>query len=423
MFYVAPDTTDLEDAQRLFLQLTKLDAKGESQTFYLRTSDKAVCRIPADLSVTLPWTERSKLWTRWCTSLEKQVKADELSQTGYNEKTSHGLSNFEHSTVTSMTKFFTDQRPRPSPETSQADTYWRSQETHSVMATIGQVLYPDTRTKSHAGNGSEDIDQRNDSHRIFVSSPFNLLTALKEGKSQNPTKTHELRIRLSPTAKSNKLVKDSLPNIDLLVDLDWDQRRTKLKRIDLIKHNRTGDLLLPDKAVDIRFISSSFVESMGNNVDPSILSFVENSHLDIWGRDHLRTPPKIELSIPGHATKQSPGTNERLTESLRAEYAFLSLEQRSSLHLNYQGFPLVYTTIEAGKSGGRRDELCLHLRPDEVSTESVHDSTPPFPDAAGFRSLYCAVCDLSSKIKAPSKLAKFEGSDLQKFKAKLEIFS
>ena len=407
----------MEDVQRLILQLIKPDAKGETRVFYTMRVDGRLSQFPADINIMLPWAERDSRWTRWSASFKTKPKPTQPSRHAP-KKISSNLLKDEQNTMKAIAQFLMSQRLYNSSEESQADEYWHSQKRHSVGATVGQIVFPETRSEfkatlpshksfSYVGPKIVQFDrafrQSIESRRIFVPSPFNVLTVLHEAKSQAPVQKHELRIRLSPTAKSNKMVKGSLPDIDLFIDIDWDQKCTKLRDARLTTEERTSDLLLPEEAVDIRFNASSHVSCLEDNVDHSILSFIDDSNLNIWGTDRLRTPSRIEISIPSHAI----GLRSKLTQvdedepsakSFKAEYAFLSLEQRSSLHLNHRELPMVYTTIEAGRSGGRRDELCLHHLLDGVPLKSAHGIQPLPHYMYNFGSFYSVVRDFSSKI-------------------------
>ena len=371
------------------------------------------------------------------------VKKDQLPHGTPNMKAFSDLLKHENDTVNSISQFLFDHNTNIPLQKSQANSHWDSQERHSVLATIGQVVFPDTRKQSHAiqpkyrvyrqiGQLITDFGKSfrpsMKSPRIFIPSPFNLMTVLQMNKSQNPRQSHELRIRLSPaesyhmakgslnrTSKSYQTIKESYPDIDLFIDIDWDKKRTKLKDARLISDDRISDLLLPEKAVDIRLEAHSYLTFLRNNTDPSLLSFIDSSNLDIWGTDRLRTPSRVQLSIPKYVIGPRSSSSQLANggESVDVEYAFVSLEQRSSLNLEYEGYPLSYTTIEAGRSGGRRDELCLHMPATETTPKHVKGPKPltlqPVGgpnllnlSAVGFSAFYSTALDFSANIRVPT---------------------
>ena len=419
----------------------KPDKKGESQISYLMTFNDRLYQAPADIGITLPWMERGRRSTRW--SKVMNVKKDRPPHGAPNVKAFSDLVKHENDTMSSISQFLIRHNTNIPIQESQADSHWDSLERHSIVATIGQVVFPDTRKQSHAiqprykvyrqiGQSIRDFGKSfrlsMNSPHIFIPSPFNLMTVLHMNKSQNPRQTHELRIRLRPaaesyhmvkgslsrTSKSYQTVKESCPDIDLFIDIDWDKKRTKLKDARLISDDRISDLMLPEEAVDVRLEAHSYLTFSKNNIDPNILSFIDSSNLDMWGTDRLRTPSRIQLSVPKYVIgpRSSSGQLADGGESVKVEYTFLSLEQRSSLHLEYESYPLIYTTIEAGRSGGRRDELCLHMPTTETTSKHVKGPKPltlkpvggpnlPNPSAVGFSAFYNTALDFSANIKVP----------------------
>ena len=90
---------------------------------------------------------------------------------------------------------------------------------------------------------------------------------------------------------------------------------------------------------------------------------MQDSNLGIWGTERLRTPTEITLEIPLHAMRSHTLPAEENPTPVLAEYTFTNLEHHSELRIPFRErdsrTDLTYTSIEAGKIGGRRDELAL----------------------------------------------------------------
>jgi hypothetical protein len=83
---------------------------------------------------------------------------------------------------------------------------------------------------------------------------------------------------------------------------------------------------------------------------------------------HMSNSPGFELLGPG--TKDA--------EMQEVEYLFAGLEIRKTISMDFEGWRLVYTSVEAGKAGGRRGEL--RLRP----TRTVESDDPKLESEEAF---------------------------------------
>lgn len=188
-------------------------------------------------------------------------------------------------------------------------------------------------------------------------------------------KTEELRILLMPAQKSEATEvagpKIVFPGLMLYIRIDPDTKETSLAEVRLILEETEVDLLLPDEAADIRFLTESFLSPAGE-VDPEIEKFLEASSLRVAGNQRLRTPKSLTVLIPAHTIRPFPAaSNDSKTANsgpplggaaqpgVSVEYTFTSLEHRSvvaGLDAD-SGFRMQYSIVEAGETGGRRDEL------------------------------------------------------------------
>jgi hypothetical protein len=173
---------------------------------------------------------------------------------------------------------------------------------------------------------------------------------------------------------------------------------------------------------------------------PQLRRFIKKCQLSLKGDGRLGTPPTITLPISKHICRE-PGfklLDENNTEGKemgeddvrQVPYIFAGLEIRSTLVLNYGQWRLLYTSIEAGRTGGRRSELRIRpIKSEKVSTEKefVHaayrlaaalgssEDFGPLPEFAGIRKIYRNDSQayplvrgvVTKESKAPEKLFKY----------------
>ncbi|KAG8166309.1 hypothetical protein KVR01_001998 [Diaporthe batatas] len=162
--------------------------------------------------------------------------------------------------------------------------------------------------------------------------------------------------------------------------------------------NRTSisDILLPAEHVDVRTTQQEYAELSPNIIDSiegmePLREFLNKSRFDLR-KGKLNTPPRLHnLGLPrwllappldiattepssradvkrkrAAAAAQPPQNLPHTPEGNQirnASYVFAGLEFRYAVETTYDGWKLVYTSIEGGASGGRRAELSLEAVP------------------------------------------------------------
>lgn len=375
-----------------------------------------VVPIPVDVGTRLSVLVRNQHWSRWCQTQkmggreEDEPHLSRLLEEGPAMQAMHGKLAFD-----TVKAFF--QAPDDSSYTlcSNDYPYWKSEIEYYDSAKLGLVLLP---TKM-AGTLSSALEQVrggktglnhkrkktdpimkairtkditlkcSDQPREFVHLVPGLVRSLTNLGSRK-TSEEFLQIRLSPSAKNLSLPVPvaALPDLEIRVSFDQENRTTSIKDVRLV-NAREKDFLQPQNIVDLRFTRKQCVYAKDGSIDPSITSFVRDSNLDIWGTERLKTPLGLSLSIPALAIKPHKNFDPTVHESLLVDYTSFGLEHKSSLTMPYRepdSWPTVtYTKVEAGRIGGRRDELSLHnlrfaSKPIPPLPQPTITSDPAHPD-------------------------------------------
>lgn len=195
-----------------------------------------------------------------------------------------------------------------------------------------------------------------DSRRTMTTNLPEVLQSLEDIPFSTQDVRHELRVRLTPSNVEDRPSLDLklLPEIDLRIGLGKENEPVQIKSVQLVRGKSESDLLLPQEVADIRFCAYTISEAT-KEIDPKVKRFVEESNFNVWGEERLRTPSKLSLRIPKWAIQDA--ADQDLTRTTGVEYAYDSMEYLSYMSMMYRGVPLIYTTVEAGKAGGRRSEL------------------------------------------------------------------
>lgn len=196
------------------------------------------------------------------------------------------------------------------------------------------------------------------------------------------------------------------PHLELRIKAT-DNAIIELDSLRAVAHTHVSDILLPAERVDIRATQRVVAELPGQKIDNTegmqpLRQFLHDAELEV-AEGRLVTPPRIEdLGLPEwmfyqpETDAQSPLLNgavrRRLLEEAAAaektnsrskthdtdtldaydpasnalrttSYVFTGLELHRPLETTYDGWRLLYTSVEAGQGGGRRAELSLDAIP------------------------------------------------------------
>ena len=377
VYYLGPGDGDLEDVRRLISQALEADASKETEIQMVEPlgADK-VSLIPVEVGTGLPLNERSREWSRWRSELKRSSGAAKVDTrvVRHDKLLQVIMSSYKFLYGRTQAKESTTSGDHVLPE-SHWDKYLR----HNTSMVLGQVLYP------AASSASVENFQKIKSRREFLTTVPRLHELLEELQSRNLHQTRELFIRLTPSrwSGSQTISTNDLPDLEIRVAIDTENRTVKLDNVKLIVRERRSDVLFPDEAVDLRFAAQSHL-SARESVDKRIRDFVEASNLNVWGEDRLKTPASLQLSIPPHAIRPRAGVSKASQtpdSEISVDYVFAGLSHRSSFQIDYLEFTLEYSIIEAGRTGGRRNELRLSL-PEFTNSPHTRESFVSFFKAA-----------------------------------------
>ena len=375
VYYLGPSDGDLEDVRRLISQALEADTSKETEVEMVKPlgAEKASL-LPVEVGAGLPLNERSTEWSRWRSGIKKKSGETADSRGVHYDK----LPQVAGSTYNFLYGNKQAKKSTASDENGLIGSHWDKGLRHNTSVVVGQVLYPATSSAS-----VENL-QKVKSRREFLTSIPGLHRYLGELRSRDLKQKRDLVIRLSPSrwSGSQTVSTNDLPDLELRVAIDTENQRAKLEGIKLVIHERQSDLLFPDEAMDLRFAAESHLPA-SKTVDPRIQKFIEASNLNIWGRDRLKTPASLQLSIPPQAIR--PQTRASKSQKARSEtgvdYVFAGLSHRSSFQVEYLDFKLEYSIVEAGRTGGRRDKLRLVL-PEFIDTPHTRERFASFFKAA-----------------------------------------
>jgi len=374
VYYIGPDTSDSDDVHRLVFQLLQPNTVERNQV----QCDPPVkfmvpIQTPIEVGSTVPWTERGTRWVRWRD--EDRVTALQRQKSKLN-----GRKNFQarlsllpdRRVAKAIGRFLSEGRyPFANvPFLQRQPIYWHINQEHKVSAVLGYIAYPALQSRAETKaiqartyvKGSQNAKLEKaflkaiDSRRTMTTTVPEILQSLEDVPFSAQDVRHELRVRLTPSRVEDDSSVDLkfLPEIDLRIGPRKEKEPTQIRSVQLIRNVTESDLLLPREVADIRFRSHTASEAT-TQIDPKIQRFVEESNFDVWGEERLRTPSKLSLRIPKWAIHQDAGQD--ITRTIGVEYAYHSMEYQSYMSFSFRGVRMFYSTVEAGKAGGRRSEL------------------------------------------------------------------
>jgi len=188
------------------------------------------------------------------------------------------------------------------------------------------------------------------------------IISMGDNESTKPVTSLRMRFIPSPWNSTGPTALKAYPPIEMRFSMDEQTKNLELKDVLAITESAVSDVMLPERAVDLRFRqrTTARLSTLHNHQLSQIEEFLNASQLNVEN-GRLMTPPSLVLPIAKHlvSPKSMPDA-----DTLDVEYLYAGLEYCNTFTTIFQGWKLLYTSIEGGKADGRRSELSL--RPSRV---------------------------------------------------------
>ena len=291
--------------------------------------------------------------------------------------------------------------------TSTNTAYLWSPETTTTSAVFGHVLHKQSpRLRQTIFKAPID----NDAYRVLSPVMPPLFQFNPPGWIRPSYLDSTITMRFLPTSlRGNKAATMQAPPLELAVTVReprvGESYVSQIKHVRAVLGTKVTDVCLPNQAVDFRLTQTVTSELLGHAMKHGagmtpLQEFLTKSHLEPQN-GKLETPPHLSgLGLPRRFLSGSQHKDGETAvdtsgdELVDVEYIFAGLEVRHNAETNWDGWKLLYTSIEAGQGGGQRAELSLEAapgwdyqirrRPGDISGEAFLDSTYWFAAGVGF---------------------------------------
>lgn len=235
-------------------------------------------------------------------------------------------------------------------------SYWDDSYLTTSSLVVGHILHESKNSSAASTILPTDEGTR---RKIFLPTAMNLsqILAVGEGQSTKPVTSLRMRFIPSPWSSIDPTALKSFPPVEMRFSMDDTTKDLELKDVLAITESAVSDIILPDRAVDLRFRqrTTARLQTSRHHQLPQITEFLNASQLNIQ-KGRLLTPPTLTLPIAKHlvSAKGAPAA-----DIVDVEYLYAGLEYRNAFATTFRGWKLLYTSIEGGKADGSRCELSL----------------------------------------------------------------
>ena len=374
---MGPETSDMEDAIRILTTATKgSGVKNRRLLWAYKTHFDTLVPSPVDVGTQLALKDQHVEWSRWSAPVTHQPDEGTNSVSSNSPRDTAEKANV----LPEIMVFLSRLKPKRWLDTpNDQSPFWKSKLSFASAAKLGQVIFPTSMAeKTRADSLKQKITDSDfvdfkaaigRSRREFLPVVAGILRSMSNMKGDS-AEAESLCITLSPSAPPGSPLNllAALPRLELEVGLDSRAQQIMLLTARLVVKEAELDVLLPGNTMDIRLLKRTCIDSAAIQ-DPALTDFVKQSSLDVWGNERVTTPNGLTLRVPYHALRALKGRKavqpymENVSEGLSVDYTFTSLEHRSRITISYtENTEINFTIIEAGRTGGRREELSLSNR-------------------------------------------------------------
>ena len=327
----------------------------------------------------LSWRDRLLQWFRWITPVSKDSKTEDMvAELAKEDQTTRE----EQLEIRDEAEVALPKKSMKIKETTLEErprdvAFWSDRVSVQSSALMGTVLYAQTQPST---KDSQEAPSFANATRSFSTAVPGISRLLATASTSSAKSTDSAVMRFLPNPFSSPSAKQSpigavalsaFPPIEFRFAVDPQTKVMGLNFIHAILSNENSDLMLPDSPMDIRFQqkSTARLHCTKRSLPQGIAKFLEASNLSLdYSRGGLQTPPLLHIPIAAHiCTKDALkllGSDKKYSQPHDVEYFFAGLEIRKTIAMEFKGWRLLYTSVEAGKAGGRRGEL--RLRPARI---------------------------------------------------------
>lgn len=232
--------------------------------------------------------------------------------------------------------------------------HWIPEPTYKLSAEFGQVLFPlkdaDSKRVVEAA-----LAQSSQSPFLPTIPGLNNLLASPNltatARLQTPSLHYQFRPDLSNA--SGQL----FPSLNVQMRTGRSGARATLHKMTLSFQQRIHDVLLPDRASDVRFYRRGSLHfSVKDHNDEDVQAWVDAVVENIESGGRLTAPP-LRIEIPEWTI---PGVSSEEKGTRNVTYHFSGVQFRQSVTGNLFGEDISYSTVQSGKFGAKGGVLTAH---------------------------------------------------------------
>lgn len=357
--------------------------------------------VPQTSTDELQWGERWGRWARWACATTQEVSnvkpfsGCDAASDGRGDKAAVYERREHNASATEQM-----QQPIKGAKHWQDLSFWSPRPVTQTYISFGQILHETSATIS-PGLTSVRAIPWSVSRAFSPALPsLSALFSTIEASTTLPAGSIRMRFEPSPWQMGSSHPDKVLPAVEMRFSVDSETKSIELQEMLAISDITSTDVMLPDRALDLRFEQKTMYRDNGDLLSKTqVQDFIQASQLDLE-HGQLQTPPRITLPIPAAICKNmSPGqTNDKEVHTVEVEYLFTGLDYRSTLHYEFDGWALLYTSIEGGKAGGRRGELKLYPSSKQGATLQAQAGLQDDHCARYIEAAYRLVDTLETKI-------------------------
>lgn len=372
-------STSADTARRLLLSSSDVADRTVYRHGCKETGSPAYA-VDYEYHHTMSWRDRLRHWSRWQTAIEKS-DLEEARSIEEGEKEALGLpskaeeqgleSQAEHQAPGSLSvspnhKAIKLDEEKVKQYELQESNLWSTTPVTSTSATVGNVLHqtspgtgPIDVSKPVHFDGKEIMNTRT----LFVPSTKNLSRLVSGMGNDRDTRTSSvltMKFLPSPWSGENMKQLSKFPTLEMMFSMTGTpENRFKLANMVAITEDVCNDVMLPDRAVDIRFRQKTSFPYIAANLGayPQIAEFLEESQLG--QRANVMTPPELVVPIPDFMSSLKGDKGAANSASTAVRYLFAGLTYRTQISYDFRDWRLRYTSVNSGKADGRHGELTL----------------------------------------------------------------